>query len=84
MGPESLKEARRKVIGSKQTYRAVEKEEARVVFIAEDAESKVVEPIIQLCREKGIDWHYGGNMAELGQKCGIKVGAASAAIIDEQ
>jgi len=80
---ESLKKARLKVVGSKQTYRAIEKGEAQVVYIAEDADAKVADPIIQLCREKGIKWYYAGQMSELGQNCGIRVGAASAAIIEQ-
>ncbi len=83
MEAEALKKARRKVVGSKQTYRAVENGEARKVYIAEDAESKVVDPIIQRCKENSIDWYYISSMQELGQKCGIKVGAASAAVIEE-
>ncbi len=82
MEAKSLKEARRKVVGTKQTYRAVENGEARTVFVAEDAEDKVKEPVVQLCQEKGIEWHYAGSMAELGEQCGIKVGAASAAVIE--
>lgn len=78
---ESLKEARQKVVGSKQTFRALEKEEARMVFVAHDADAKVVEPIIRQCQEKDVEWDYAGSMAELGKMCGIKVGAASAALL---
>ena len=80
---ESLKEARRKVVGSKQTFRAIEREEAKKVYVAKDAEAKVIDPIVKLCQDKGVEWEYANSMNELGSRCGIKVGAASAAILEE-
>jgi len=79
---ESLKEARQKVVGSKQTFRAIEKGEAEKVFVAKDADAKVVDPIVQQCQQKGIELYYASSMSELGRSCGIKIGAASAAIVN--
>lgn len=80
--PGDLKRARKIVVGSKQTLKAIDKEEALAVFFARDAEEKVINPVINMCKEKGIDCSSLDTMAELGRCCGIKVGAAAAAIVD--
>lgn len=62
--------------------RAVERGHARVVYIAKDAEERIVVPLLRLCDERGIEVVRVDSMSELGRQCGIKVGAASAAIIE--
>lgn len=79
---ELLKECRRRVVGTKETLKAVEKGEARVVFVARDAEEKVTRPVISLCQDRGVEVQFVENMRELGKWCGIKIGAATAAIIE--
>ena len=51
--------------------------------MAENAERHVIEPILAACREKGIPVVRVDSMKTLGKACGIKVGCASAAIIQE-
>jgi len=80
---ELIKDARRKVVGTKQTVKALENNEAMTVFIAKDAEDKVTQPIVELCKANEIELHYFDTMVELGKACGIKVKAASAAIIEQ-
>ena len=53
-----------------------------MVFIAQDAEEHVVSQIKEMCREKGIETVAVSTMKELGDACGIQVGAASAAILN--
>lgn len=77
-----LKNAQSRVVGAKQTLKALEKGMARKVFIAKDADEKVVRPVIYLCDEHHIRPHYVNSMYELGKLCGIKVKAAVAAITD--
>ncbi|MCF6097701.1 ribosomal L7Ae/L30e/S12e/Gadd45 family protein [Thermovorax subterraneus] len=79
-----LKSAPKKTVGTKQTLKAVEKGQAAVVFIAEDAEEHVVAGLKELCRAKGIEIVPVATMKELGEACGIDVGAASAAILNQQ
>ncbi len=79
---ERLKNARSKVAGMKQTMKALEKGEALTVFIARDAEEKIVRPVEALCEAKGVEVHYVDTMQELGKLCGIKVKAATAAILE--
>lgn len=68
-------------VGTKQTKLALEKGEAQKVFIADDADEKLVSPIVELCRELGIPLVSVDSMRELGKACGIQVGAAAAALI---
>lgn len=78
---EDIKTAHKKVVGTKQTLKSIEKGEALAVFIAGDAEERVVAPLISLCDEKGVNWNYAGSMVDLGRACSIKVGAAAVAIV---
>lgn len=80
MGLEILKSSR-KTIGTKQTMKAVEKGIVSCVFIAADAEKKVVLPLTELCSVKGIPIEEVDSMRMLGDACEIDVGTASAAIL---
>ncbi|RKD30941.1 ribosomal L7Ae/L30e/S12e/Gadd45 family protein [Thermohalobacter berrensis] len=71
----------KKVVGTKQTKRAVKNDEAELVFIAKDADAHVTADLIQLCKEKSVEMVYVDTMKELGKACQIDVKAASAAII---
>lgn len=83
MSYERIRAAKKKTVGTKQTTKAVQKGNARVVFIARDAEAHVTEPLLALCREKGVEVVMVDSMEELGRACGIEVGSASAAILEE-
>ncbi len=78
---DELNQARNKVVGTRQTTKALDNGSALVVFIAKDADGKVTVPIIQSCSHKGIEIIYVDSMEQLGKACNIKVGAAVAAII---
>jgi len=81
--PERLRGATNKVVGTKQTLRAIEGGKAKVVYIADDAEERVVAKVKELCACMGIETVHVPTMKELGEICGIEVGAASAALIDQ-
>lgn len=72
-----------KTVGLKQSLRAVEANRVQAVYIAKDAEERVVAKIIELCREKNIEIRKAESMKALGRACGIDVGTAVAAIIKE-
>jgi len=71
-----------KVVGAKQTKRAVNDGRVLLVFLAEDADPRVTGPIAALCAEKGVPVESGRSMKELGTACGIAVGAAVAALLE--
>ncbi|MBW6462707.1 MAG: ribosomal L7Ae/L30e/S12e/Gadd45 family protein [Bacillota bacterium] len=79
---ELIKKAERKVVGTKQTLKALEKGEVSMVIIARDAEDKVIRPVLLLCEANKIELHYVDSMVQLGRMCGIKVKAAVAAITE--
>ncbi|MEW5921244.1 MAG: ribosomal L7Ae/L30e/S12e/Gadd45 family protein [Bacillota bacterium] len=80
---EKLKEAKQKVAGARQTIRALENNLALVVYIARDAEEKVINPVLRLCEQGNVPVHYVDSMEQLGKACKIKVGAAVAAITEK-
>lgn len=72
----------KKVTGAKQVQRALKSGAARRVFLAEDADPRVTEPVEALCREQGVEIESVPTMAALGSACGIAVGSAVAALVD--
>ena len=70
------------VVGSKQLRKALSKGSVRYVFLAENADPAVTEPIEAMCGQRNIQITWVPTMAELGRVCGIEVGAAAAAVID--
>ncbi|ABB14912.1 MULTISPECIES: L7Ae/L30e/S12e/Gadd45 family ribosomal protein [Carboxydothermus] len=77
-----IKETKNRTVGTKQTLKALQKGKAIKVFIALDAEKRVTDPVVALCKEKNVPVETVDTMAELGKSCGIAVGCACAAIID--
>ena len=75
---EELKQ-KSKVVGVKQTRRAVSDGSARRIFLARDADPKVTEPLADLCVQRGVPVEWVPSMKELGTVCGIAVGSAAAA-----
>jgi len=71
----------RKVVGTNQVKRALKNDMVEKVFIAKDADRRVVKEIIEICKEKGIEIVYVESMKKLGQQCNIDVKAASAALL---
>lgn len=70
-----------KVAGVKQTQRAISDGKVRLVFLAEDADPRITEPVASLCKEKGVPVEHVSGMKELGSACGIAVGSAVAALL---
>lgn len=70
-----------KVVGVKQTRRALNDGRAKAVFLAHDADPALTEPLVELAESKGVTVNWTEHMKELGRACGIAVGAAVAAIV---
>jgi len=79
----SVKLQGKKVIGVKQTIKIIKNGKAISVYLAKDAEDRVVRPVEELCKQNNINIVYVDTMKELGHMCGIDVGAAAAALINE-
>ena len=78
-----LEELRRtkRVVGVKQLRRALKDGTAAAVYLAADADPRLLEPLRAACEEAGVPVTDVPSMHELGRACGIDVGAAAAAIL---
>jgi large subunit ribosomal protein L7A len=72
----------RKVIGIKQSSKAIERGSVSKLFLAADADPKLTGPLQQVCKAHGIQIVHVGSMEELGAACGIDVGAAAVALLE--
>lgn len=68
----------KKTVGLKESLKAIKKDSVETVFIAKDAEARVVSDVISLCQEKGIPIVEAESMEALGKACSIQVGTAVA------
>ena len=73
-----------KAVGIKQSLKAVANGNAKVVFIAKDADEKITGSLKELCRTNGIQIEYVDTMKQLGKAVGIEVGASAACVLREE
>ncbi len=73
---------KRIVVGTKQLKKALINGRARRVWLAQNADPAITEPLEALCRECGVAFLWVPSKSELGRACGIEVGAAAAAAVD--
>jgi large subunit ribosomal protein L7A len=77
-----LQDAEEKVVGFKQSLKAVEKGRAQLVFLAKNAPENLRVSILEICLERGVPVIEADSMAELGKNCGIQVEASVAAVVN--
>jgi large subunit ribosomal protein L7A len=70
-----------KVVGVKQTIKALKSNQGQILYVAKDADSKLVEPILELAKANSLQIVYLDTMKELGTLCSIEVSAATALIL---
>lgn len=78
-----LKNAQKKVIGFKQSFKAVERGRAVVVYVAKDGAEKIRLPLFEISATRGVPVVEVATMLELGKACAIQVGASAAAILKD-
>ena len=78
---DELRQAEKRSVGVKQAEKAVLKNNAVKVYVAEDAEPRVTLKLVALCEEHGVELVRIDSMNELGRACGIHVKSAAAAIL---
>ncbi len=83
MSYEKVKQATNISIGMKQATRMVELGKASEVFVAKDADPRITMKMVSLCKKMGVQVTYVDSMKMLGKACGIEVGAAVAAVVNE-
>lgn len=71
-----------KVVGVKQTVKAIKNGIAKTIYIAKDADDKLIQSVKVLIDENSLEVVYVNTMKDLGKLCGIDVGAATAAVLN--
>ncbi len=66
------------VVGIRQSKRIIENGMAEIAYLAEDADSFVAVPFIELCKEHNLKFEYVSTKSALGRMCHIDVPAAVA------
>ncbi|HNR04149.1 MAG TPA: ribosomal L7Ae/L30e/S12e/Gadd45 family protein [Bacillota bacterium] len=79
---QELKAIHRRTVGLKQTVKAIKSGTVKKVYLAEDADDFIKQSVLDVCRDRDIQIIYVSNMKELGDACGIDIGASTAAIKD--
>ncbi|KAF5067113.1 ribosomal L7Ae/L30e/S12e/Gadd45 family protein [Oscillibacter valericigenes] len=70
-----------RVVGIKQSRRAISQGQAAKVFLACDADPELLESLAKSCDENGVPVEKTCTMAQLGDACRISVGAAVAVLL---
>ena len=73
-----------RVVGVKQSRKAIREGRAAKVFLAADADPAVTGPIEEDCAARRIPMESEHTMAQIGKACRITVGAAVAVLLNEQ
>lgn len=72
-----------KIVGLKQSRKAVMSGRAKLVYIARDADMHVIFPFERLCEEKNVEIVYVNNMKELAKACHVEVKTAVAVLLKD-
>lgn len=83
MSYDKVKQAGKISVGTKQATKAVEAGKAVEVFVARDADPRITNKVVSLCKKMGVQVTYVDSMKQLGKACGIEVGAAIVAAVNE-
>lgn len=80
MSYEKVLQAKTKIIGIKQTVKALQSGIVQEVVIASDVEPRLLAKVVETANEQKIPILYVDSKKKLGKACGIEVGAATVAI----
>ena len=73
--------SQKKVVGVKQSRKAIRDGQAKLVYIARDADPAITDPVADICAENGIPVRDEHTMSQLGHACRISVGAAVVVVL---
>ena len=73
--------SKEKVIGVKQSRKAIRDGRAKRVFLACDADPAITDPVAENCQALGIPVDDAYTMAQLGHACRSTVGASVVAVL---
>ena len=72
----------RVIVGVKQLRKALAAGRVQKVYLAENADPAITDPVALSCGQIGVPVVWIRSMNELGHACGIDVGAATAAVVE--
>ena len=72
---------RSRVVGAKQIRKALNAGKAKTVYLAKNADPAITEPLAAVCQHNNVECVWVRSMSDLGNACGIEVGAAAAAVV---
>lgn len=78
---EALKQAERKVVGSKAVLRALKARTAARVYVASDIDTFLYQKLIRACEDAGVPVTKVASAGELGRCCELEIGSAAAAVL---
>lgn len=79
---EALRDPKSRLIGLKQTLRALQQDRVNAVYLASDVDEHVRRKISAACLERGVEIRPAGmSQRDLGTLCRIEVGAAVVAVL---
>jgi large subunit ribosomal protein L7A len=79
---QQIRDVKEKIVGLKQTLRAMQQGKVKMVYVADDIEEHVLRKISDACRETNVSLtRLELSQHELGKFCQIEVGAAVVALL---
>ena len=72
-----------KVVGLKQTVRSIENGKAKLVYIASDADRRLIVKLKDLANMHQVKYHMVDSMLELGKMAGLKIEASACCILKD-
>ena len=73
---------RKVVAGAKQLKKALSANAVFCVYLARNADPAITEPLMAMCQQNLVPVAWAKSMQDLGNACGIEVGAAAAAALN--
>jgi len=77
----NIKNSSNIIIGLKQTLKAIENGLLMKIYLAYDCDDFIKKSVVEACNKKNLEIVYVSTMKELGEACGIDIGASTAAVI---
>ena len=72
-----------KVVGVKQTLKALKNNQGKILYIAKDADINITDPILKLAKVNSLQIIFVDTMKELGNLCDIDVASATALLLED-
>lgn len=79
-----VKVQRLRTVGVSTTLKALQRGQVIEVFLARDADRRVINPVLALCKGRGIKVNWVDCQEALGKACGLPVGASTVGFLRDE